>query len=128
MSLDVCKLGEVRVCTPPSLTVQHAQPVSKHWVEWNCVQMQQYCCRQKSKHLYGMELGQTGHEKSLQQWAPAALAVPGASVAPRPSSANAPSFFKNLLRLEFSLSARTADVGSWSLSLTDPPSVSTSAP
>jgi hypothetical protein len=87
-------------------------------VEWNCVQMQQYRCRQKSKHLYGIELGQTGHVKSLQQWAPTAFAVPGAIVTPRPTSANAPSRFKNLPRLELSVSAGPADVGSWSLSIT----------
>jgi hypothetical protein len=67
--------------------------------------MQQYCRKQLSKHLYGIEFEQGPHEVSLQQWAPAALAAPGVSATPIPASANAPSRFKNLLRLEPSVSA-----------------------
>jgi hypothetical protein len=107
----------------PSLAIQHAQPVSKQVLEWNAVQMQQYCCKQKSKHLYGIELMQVGHEKSLQQWAPAALALPGTSVTPRPTSANVATRRRNPPRFELSVSGLTAGAGSRVFSLTDPPFV-----
>jgi hypothetical protein len=83
--------------------------VSKQVVAWNSVQMQQYCRKQLSKHLYGIEFVHGPHDVSLQQWAPAAFAVPGASVAPKPISKNVPSRLKNLLRLELSVWTRAGD-------------------
>ena len=72
--------------------------------------MQQYCRKQLSKHLYGIEFVHGPHDVSLQQWAPAAFAVAGASVAPKPTSTNVPSRFRNLLRL--ALAASTGPGGS----------------
>jgi hypothetical protein len=103
--------------------VQHAQPVSKQLLAWNSVQMQQYCRRQLSKHLYGMEFTQGPQlVESLQQWAPAALALPGASVTPSPTSANVAARFRNPPRFELSVSELTSAAGSWLFSLIAPPS------